>query len=145
MPDRTDSIFTKPPVLLYCKIHGMLVAECEGEEKHLFGEGVELKDLSCQLNEEEEEKFEVVENFEEFEDRNCIKVVCDQQSNAVYFSREPIPTRSEISNIPMKKQICIISFKRKFLLEYTKPNVAHLTLFTIGIDLPINFSSSSST
>jgi len=61
-----------------------------------------------------------IENFEEFEDRNCIKVVCDQQSNAVYFSREPIPTRSKISNIPMKKQICIIPFKRKFLLEYTK-------------------------
>ena len=61
-----------------------------------------------------------IENIEEFEDRNCIKVVCDQQSNAIYFSREPIPTRSEISNIPMKKQICIIPFKRKFLLEYTK-------------------------
>ena len=61
-----------------------------------------------------------IEDLEEFEDRNCIKVVCDQQSNAVYFSREPIPTRSKISNIPMKKQICIIPFKRKFLLEYTK-------------------------
>ena len=61
-----------------------------------------------------------IENIEEFEDRNCIKVVCDQQSNAVYFSREPIPTRSKISNISMKKQICIIPFKRKFLLEYTK-------------------------
>jgi 3-deoxy-manno-octulosonate cytidylyltransferase (CMP-KDO synthetase) len=61
-----------------------------------------------------------IENIEEFEDRNCIKVVCDQQSNALYFSRKPIPTRSEISNIPMKKQICIIPFKREFLLEYTK-------------------------
>jgi len=61
-----------------------------------------------------------IDNIEEFEDRNCIKVLCDQQSNAIYFSREPIPTRSEISNIPMKKQICIIPFKRKFLLEYTK-------------------------
>ena len=61
-----------------------------------------------------------IENIEEFEDRNCIKVACDQHSNAIYFSREPIPTRSKCDNIPMKKQICIIPFKRKFLLEYTK-------------------------
>ena len=33
-----------------------------------------------------------VESEEEFEDRNCIKVVCDLDSNALYFSREPIPT-----------------------------------------------------
>ena len=60
-----------------------------------------------------------IETAEEFEDRNCIKVVCDQQSNAIYFSREPIPTRSKNTDIPMKKQVCIIPFTRKFLLEYT--------------------------
>ena len=59
-----------------------------------------------------------IETIEEFEDRNCIKVVCDQQSNAIYFSREPIPTRSKVDNIPMKKQVCIIPFTRNFLLEY---------------------------
>jgi len=57
---------------------------------------------------------------EEFEDRNCIKVVCDQQNNAIYFSREPIPTRSKAADIPMKKQVCIIPFTRNFLLEYTE-------------------------
>jgi 3-deoxy-manno-octulosonate cytidylyltransferase (CMP-KDO synthetase) len=60
-----------------------------------------------------------IQTTEEFEDRNCIKVVCDQQSNAIYFSREPIPTRSKNTNISMKKQVCIIPFTRKFLLEYT--------------------------
>ena len=40
---------------------------------------------------------------------------------SIYFSREPIPTRSKCDNIPMKKQICIIPFKRKFLLEYSSP------------------------
>ena len=34
-----------------------------------------------------------IESDEEFEDRNCIKVVCDLKGNAIYFSREPIPTR----------------------------------------------------
>ena len=61
-----------------------------------------------------------IETTEEFEDRNCIKVVCDQKSNALYFSREPIPTRSRSTDIPMGKQVCVISFTRNFLLEYIK-------------------------
>jgi len=61
-----------------------------------------------------------IETIEEFEDRNCIKVVCDQESNAICFSREPIPTRSKTLDVPMKKQVCIIPFTRKFLLEYTE-------------------------
>ncbi|HSC13935.1 MAG TPA: 3-deoxy-manno-octulosonate cytidylyltransferase, partial [Gammaproteobacteria bacterium] len=57
---------------------------------------------------------------EEFEDRNCIKVVLDRAGNALYFSREPIPTRSKGTNAPMGKQICVIPFTRDFLLEYTR-------------------------
>jgi 3-deoxy-manno-octulosonate cytidylyltransferase (CMP-KDO synthetase) len=56
----------------------------------------------------------------EFEDRNCIKVVCDLKSNAIYFSREPIPTRSKVPDVPMRKQVCIIPFRRDYLLEYTR-------------------------
>jgi len=56
----------------------------------------------------------------EFEDRNCIKVVCDMYSNALYFSREPIPTRAKTQDIPMAKQVCIIPFRRDFLLRYTE-------------------------
>lgn len=56
----------------------------------------------------------------EFEDRNCIKVVCDLQMNAIYFSREPIPTRAKVKDIPMGKQVCIIPFRRDYLLAYTR-------------------------
>jgi 3-deoxy-manno-octulosonate cytidylyltransferase (CMP-KDO synthetase) len=56
----------------------------------------------------------------EFEDRNCIKVVCDLNSNAMYFSREPIPTRSKVNDVSMGKQVCIIPFRRDYLIEYTK-------------------------
>jgi 3-deoxy-manno-octulosonate cytidylyltransferase (CMP-KDO synthetase) len=55
----------------------------------------------------------------EFEDPNCIKVVCDLNSNAIYFSRQPIPTRFSPSNPSSGKQVCIIPFRREFLLEYT--------------------------
>lgn len=57
---------------------------------------------------------------EEFEDRNCIKVVCDLDGNALYFSREPIPTRAKVSQVPMAKQVCVIPFRRDFLLAYTR-------------------------
>ncbi len=61
-----------------------------------------------------------IESVVEFEDRNCIKVVCDLKGNALYFSREPIPTRAKVSVVPMGKQVCIIPFRRDFLLEYTR-------------------------
>lgn len=60
-----------------------------------------------------------IESVEEFEDRNCIKVVCDLFGNAIYFSREPIPTRAKTKVVQMAKQVCIIPFRRDFLLEYT--------------------------
>jgi 3-deoxy-manno-octulosonate cytidylyltransferase (CMP-KDO synthetase) len=75
-----------------------------------------------------------IENIEEFEDRNCIKVVCDQQSNAIYFSREPIPTRSKGDNVSMKKQVCIIPFTRAFLLKYTELPTTPLEI-TESIDM----------
>lgn len=56
---------------------------------------------------------------DEFENPNCIKVVCDLQSNALYFSREPIPTRFITNKVPLGKQVCIIPFRRDFLLEYS--------------------------
>jgi 3-deoxy-manno-octulosonate cytidylyltransferase (CMP-KDO synthetase) len=59
-----------------------------------------------------------IETIDEFEDRNCIKVVCDLNSNALYFSREPIPT-TKYGKVEMKKQVCIIPFRREFLLRYT--------------------------
>lgn len=61
-----------------------------------------------------------IKDFAEFEDRNCIKVVCDLHSNAMYFSREAIPTRCKADKIPMGKQVCIIPFRRDYLLEYTR-------------------------
>tara|TARA_Y100000746_G_scaffold223920_1_gene225922 strand:- start:32 stop:778 length:747 start_codon:yes stop_codon:yes gene_type:complete len=60
-----------------------------------------------------------ISSDDEFDDRNCIKVVCDLKNNALCFSREPIPTR-RFGNIPMKKQVCVIPFTREFLLQYTR-------------------------
>ncbi len=61
-----------------------------------------------------------IKNDSEFNDRNCIKVVLDRYDDAIYFSREPIPHKKKGSDISMKKQVCIIPFKRDFLFQYQK-------------------------
>lgn len=60
-----------------------------------------------------------IDSEEEFNDRNCIKVVVDKNSDALYFSREPIPTGSKGVIIKRFKQVCVIPFKRDYLLRYT--------------------------
>lgn len=62
-----------------------------------------------------------VTSQKEFEDPNQVKVVVDKFSNALYFSREPIPSRKKCSGkVPMFKQVPIIPFRRDFLIEYNK-------------------------
>jgi 3-deoxy-manno-octulosonate cytidylyltransferase (CMP-KDO synthetase) len=59
---------------------------------------------------------------EEFKDPNTIKVVMDKQGFALYFSREPIPTARKLGleNIAIYKQVCIIPFRKDWLLTFTK-------------------------
>lgn len=60
-----------------------------------------------------------IETVEEFEDPNEVKVVVDKNNDAIYFSREPIPSRKKGSRtVPMLKQVCIIPFKRDYLLKF---------------------------
>lgn len=62
-----------------------------------------------------------LKTVKEFEDPNEVKVVMDKNSNALYFSREPIPSRKKgVLEVPMKKQVCVIPFTRDFLLEYNE-------------------------
>ena len=63
-----------------------------------------------------------IDTEDEFSDRNTIKVVMDSQGDALYFSREPIPTRhiADFEGLPVFKQVCIIPFRRDFLLTYAR-------------------------
>ena len=58
---------------------------------------------------------------EEHEDPNEVKVVTDLRGNAIYFSREAIPSRKKFNGtIPMMKQVCVIPFRRDFLIEFNE-------------------------
>ena len=62
-----------------------------------------------------------IETVEEFEDPNTVKVVVGPDDNAIYFSREPIPSRKKsVDIVPMFKQICIIPFRRDYLLQFNE-------------------------
>lgn len=58
---------------------------------------------------------------EEQLDPNEVKVVTDQYNNALYFSREAIPSSKKYgSEVDVYKQVCIIPFRRDFLIEFNK-------------------------
>lgn len=98
-----------------------IVVMIQGDEPMLVPEsiGASLKPF------EEDESVNVVnlmtdiKSVEEHEDPNAPKVIVDLNSDAISFSREPIPSRKKYSgDIKAHKQVCVIPFKRDFLMEY---------------------------
>ena len=63
-----------------------------------------------------------IESREEYLDPNTIKVVMNRAGDALYFSRSPIPRLdfSAVSHAPAFKQVCVIPFRRDFLLEFAR-------------------------
>jgi 3-deoxy-manno-octulosonate cytidylyltransferase (CMP-KDO synthetase) len=61
-----------------------------------------------------------ITDLEEFKSANCVKVVVDVFENAMYFSREAIPSSSKFKGeIEAYKQVCVIPFRRDFLEKYS--------------------------
>ena len=70
-----------------------------------------------------------IQDVEDFEDPNEVKVVVDLFDNAIYFSREAIPSRRKgTKNVPMLKQVCIIPFRRNYLLKFNSMNQTPLEM-----------------
>jgi 3-deoxy-manno-octulosonate cytidylyltransferase (CMP-KDO synthetase) len=68
-------------------------------------------------------------NFDEASNKNNVKVVVNDENRAIYFSREPIPSKSKFNkNINYKKQLGLMSFTRDSLLFFinNKPSVLEI-------------------
>ena len=58
---------------------------------------------------------------EDINNPNFVKVVCDKNNNALYFSRSPIPYKRNLqSSLPIYKHVGVYAFKKNSLLAFTK-------------------------
>ena len=70
-----------------------------------------------------------IEDEKEFNDPNEVKVVVNKNNEAMYFSREAIPSQKNYKKNFLKyKQVCIIPFKRDFLLKFNKMEQTQLEI-----------------
>lgn len=63
-----------------------------------------------------------IEEEADFLNPDTIKIVMDNENNALYMSRQAIPSVSNISfaKLDCFKQVCIIPFTREYLMRYTE-------------------------
>lgn len=63
-----------------------------------------------------------IDHEADYHDFNTIKVVMNQQNNALYMSRRPIPSlaKTGFADTAAYKQVCIIPFRRETLFQYTR-------------------------
>ena len=60
-------------------------------------------------------------NREQFEDKNNVKVVVNLKNDALYYSREPIPSVWRgVNQVPMYNQTGVIAFRRSSLYKFSK-------------------------
>ncbi len=112
------------------KIECDIVVNVQGDEP-FFESGIieklsnALKNGSTQMA----SVFARVETLDELNNPNLVKVVTDNNSTAIYFSRLPIPYARNSSEMVLgnyKKHLGIYAYKKDFLLKYSKMKVSFL-------------------
>jgi 3-deoxy-manno-octulosonate cytidylyltransferase (CMP-KDO synthetase) len=76
---------------------------------YLRGESPEMTTLACPL-----------EMKTGYQDPNTVKVVCDRHSNALYFSRAPIPYFRNSLKVPVFHHLGLYAFRQDFLAKYAQ-------------------------
>lgn len=78
-------------------------------EPYVQGEYPDMTTLACPLDQEAG-----------YSDPNTVKVVCDRNSRALYFSRAPIPHYRYPVTAPVFHHLGLYAFRREFLAGYTQ-------------------------
>jgi 3-deoxy-manno-octulosonate cytidylyltransferase (CMP-KDO synthetase) len=76
---------------------------------YLQGEKPNMTTLACPLNQETG-----------YNDPNSVKVICDRQDFALYFSRSPIPFYRNSGLAPVFHHLGLYAFDRNFLAKYAQ-------------------------
>jgi len=75
---------------------------------YLAGESPEMTTLANKLE------------TNDYNNPGAVKVITDQQGNAIYFSRAPIPYFRQKIDVPVYHHLGVYAFRREFLLQYTQ-------------------------
>lgn len=59
-------------------------------------------------------------DMNDYTNPGAVKVIVNQQGNAIYFSRAPIPYFRQKTNVPVYHHLGVYAFRRDFLLQYTQ-------------------------
>ncbi len=78
-------------------------------QPYLEGETPEMTTLATPLNHETG-----------FDDPNVVKVLCDRNHHALYFSRSPIPYFRNPGVVPVHHHLGLYAFRRDFLTNYAE-------------------------
>jgi len=108
-----------------------IVVMIQGDEPMLYPDMIDLA-VSPLLSDPAVVVSNLMANIDTIEqegDPNEVKVVVDVLGNALYFSREPIPSRRKGGNgFTCLKQVCIIPFRRDFLLAFNSMEQTRLEI-----------------
>jgi len=106
-----------------------IIINIQGDEPLIEPEEIDLV-VRILLEDEEAVMGTLVKRItdvEELKDPNTVKVVVDERGNALYFSRSPIPfcrdgreEKDWIKERPYYKHVGIYSYRKEFLLTYTR-------------------------
>ncbi len=107
-----------------------IVVNVQGDEP--FTKTKPLKNLLEVFKKDIQNKVDIaslkikMNNLEEVNNPNNVKVVCDEANFAMYFSRSPIPFARDASKAVYYKHIGIYAFRKEALLKFTKLPVNQL-------------------
>lgn len=100
-----------------------IVVMIQGDEPMIHPEMIDeaIKPLTQDRNIYVSNLLAPLRSKEEHDDPNEVKVVVDLNGFALYFSREPIPSQKKTTKeVPMFKQVCLIPFRRDFLIRFNE-------------------------
>ena len=95
-----------------------IIVNLQGDEPMMHYENINqvantLENSNCPMS----SLFEVITDIKDYYDENCVKVVCNSNNQAMYFSRSPIPASrdKEIQLNSCYKHIGIYAYRKEFL------------------------------